>query len=1074
MKFIKSNILCGLLLAVFYSAWAQDIPSQVQGRVLDQETGSPVISATISHNSRQTLTDNEGYFTISVIQSDSYLMVSALGYDSLRIDLRDFRASEMILTLVPSSLQMKEVIVSTGYYSIPRERATGSFAHIDSEEIKNQPGTDLLERLESLIPSVQFVRKDVEDDQDDPEIRVRGVASILSDRSPLIVVDNFPYYGDIQSIDPSVVESITVLKDAAASSIWGAKAGNGVIVITTKTGNISSSPRFNIRVNSNVNEKPRLYDAKNFIPAADFIELERTLFERGYYAENNWTALSPVVEMLIEQREGRISTSELEQKLNELRGYDYRDHVSQHMLQNPISTEYVANLSGGGTNFRYMISGGLVNGSTMYKGNNSSRYHLTSSTSFSLSQKLEFDLKLNYAKSAAKNTGLTLAEISASGKVVPLPYTQLLDQEGNPLPVLKNASIRTRWLESPGASHLIDWQYYPLLDIENRQTKSAGENLLVSANLKYSISDLFQLSAHYKHESNSNSNYQDFGPNSYYIRNLVNVHLQTDGTLPYPQIGYRDANLSSGENHHGRIQLNYNQGFNSIGLSIYALAGVEAGQHIENHNRSMLHGFNPDTYTVIDNLDNVTRFRANPRGNLVRLPQSRYILDQFTSRDFSTFGNFSLAYQNKYFLSGSARWDGSNLYGVRSNQKGVPLYSVGYGWNIHSEPFFQSDVINQLRWNLTYGYSGNTNKNVSTYTVITHGVNNTTGLPVAYIHNMGNPLLRWEKVQTINTSLTGAFFNNRISVSIEGYRKLGEDLIGNVLTDMTTGWDSEFDRPMLMNYASTRTDGAEMDLKGTYTIGEMGFLSSLSVAFTQNRVLRYYSQNPSAMASYAGSIFYPMEGYSVDQLYSLPWYGLNPQDGMPQVPDEEGQLYATQQDHTNFLRNLKFEDLVKNGVSTPRYQAFIRQHVKYRNWTLQASLSGKFGYYFRNTSLSYYRLFSSWSMHEDYLQRWQQPGDELHTNVPALPTVANNNSDSVYNLSELLVESGNHVRLNDVRISRSIPLLMNTKHMNLEVYLYGKDLGILWRANKSKVDPDYPSLSIPRGKRISFGVELNF
>jgi len=220
---------------------------RASGWVVNHDTGEPVAGATVLHNGRTTVTDTHGGFTMRDVSAGDTLVVRHIAYDYQAIVIDGETRKEVTVRLYPKSDLLQEVQVNTGYQSIPRERATGSFTHINQRQLDNVITTNLLDRIEGIANGVNFTRDNIVNENasnQSPKIRVRGVSTIESSEEPLLIVDNFPYESDITTINPNDVESITILRDAAAASIWGARAGNGVIVITTKRAVTTSMPGY--------------------------------------------------------------------------------------------------------------------------------------------------------------------------------------------------------------------------------------------------------------------------------------------------------------------------------------------------------------------------------------------------------------------------------------------------------------------------------------------------------------------------------------------------------------------------------------------------------------------------------------------------------------------------------------------------------------------------------------------------------------------------------------------------------------------------------------------------------------
>src|SRR5690606_15013343 len=259
--------------------------AQVTGYIFD-EYHIPISGATVMLVGAELniQTDINGYFAIWEGQLPDTLSIHHMGYATQKMWLRS-SSEDLIIYLKRDELAIEEVqVVNTGFYQIPKERATGSFTVIDNELLNRSVGGDILQRLDGVAAGVQFVTPNGSEASD---IRIRGLATIQSDASPLIVVDNFPYEGDITSINPNDIDNITSLKDAAAASIRGARAGNGVIGITTKQGRYGQKSQISATSNVTVGQRPNLLYSRNRRPSEVVMGIEKEKYEfGGYYAEN--------------------------------------------------------------------------------------------------------------------------------------------------------------------------------------------------------------------------------------------------------------------------------------------------------------------------------------------------------------------------------------------------------------------------------------------------------------------------------------------------------------------------------------------------------------------------------------------------------------------------------------------------------------------------------------------------------------------------------------------------------------------------------------------------------------------
>src|SRR5690606_14880483 len=290
-------------------------------------------------------------------------------------------------TSIRDTLALEEVQVSTGYQRIPKERATGSFVHIDKKLLNRKVGTNVLDRLDGITSGLIFNSSSTSDEL----ISIRGRSTLLGREAamPLIVVDNFPYEGNIENINPNNIESITVLKDAAAASIWGARSGNGVIVITTKQGRRNSPLSIEFNANTTIGQKPDLLSLRTALTASDYIDVETELFRKGYYDSdlsntNSWPAITPVVELLDRHRKGEVDSSALSAYLTGLRQLDVRNDYLAHVYRKSIKQQYALGIRGGTPRNAYSFSLGYDNNDDFIFRNGYKRITLNANNTYSL------------------------------------------------------------------------------------------------------------------------------------------------------------------------------------------------------------------------------------------------------------------------------------------------------------------------------------------------------------------------------------------------------------------------------------------------------------------------------------------------------------------------------------------------------------------------------------------------------------------------------------------------------------------------------------------------------------------
>ncbi|WP_170154469.1 SusC/RagA family TonB-linked outer membrane protein [Mangrovibacterium diazotrophicum] len=1043
---------------------------QLSGTVLNtEELALPGVYITTTNLKASAITDSLGHFQITVPDQTVVLQVSHIGYARKTVHVPDDDAP-LTIHLEQETVTIGEVVVSTGYQTLSKDKTPGSYSVVDNQLLNRSVSTDILSRLEDIAPSLLFDRRF----DGSPSLSIRGQSTISSDESPLIVVDNFPYEGDIDNINPNDIESITLLKDAAAASIWGVRAGNGVIVITTKRGREGHAPTIGFNANVTVGEKPDLFYSPQFLNSSDFIDVEQSLFEQGYYSwmEGYYTqpAMSPVVQLLIAQRDGLINYEEAEAQLDEYRSRDVRRDFDKYFYRTSVNRQYSLSLTGGATNMDYYLSAGLDRNDDALVRNGLTRVTINSMMNYRLARSLELSTGISYAHSKQSWNNSGMSSVTSGGTYGLYPYARLADDNGNPLAIVRD--YNADFVSQAEDNGLLDWSYRPLQDLEANDYTSATDALRINSGLKYQLTDWLNVEGRYQYERENNHIHHLQSTEMYYTRDLINSFAYTDDDgfiqFPVPEGGILDNSDTAIDSHSGRIQLNVDKTWNG-GHQLTVLAGTEIRQARTTGISSRVYGYNKELMTF-SSVDYVSQFLLNPDGYTDRVPDGNS-LSELTDRNRSYYGNLSYTFRERYMLSGSARKDESNLFGVDANNKGVPLWSAGAGWLLSSEEFYPfASWLPVLKLRATYGYSGNVNKSLTAYATGYYYSNSETDLPYVQILTPPNPNLRWEKVRMVNFGIDFASKDRVFSGSIEYYRKRGFDLIGRSPLDPTIGFAVGGRNEFTGNNSALKGQGLDIQLTLNKTFGSFNWTSRLLYSHQTNRITRYDYES-SSISAYFTSVPVPVPGNPRYSIYSLRWAGLNPENGDPQIY-MGGEITS---DYSDIASNLTLDDLVCEGSALPTSYGSLRQDFRLGDFSIGVNISYKFGYYFRRPSLSYSALYNSWTGHEEFSRRWLSPGDEQHTNVPSMPVVGTNSyRDNVYANADVNVEKGDHVRLRDINLSYD---LIRSKHPWLpfaKVSLYGyiNNIGIIWRANKSGLDPDYIYQSYPASRTYSLGIHL--
>lgn len=1038
----------------------------VRGRILD-ESGKPLEGATIVIKGTDitTKTNIKGDFVIPNVDEDAVLVIRYVGYKQLEIPVKGaVMPLEIKLNQVTGELQEVSIKGSTGYQVLSKNHP-GSFDVIDNKLLNRTIGPDILSRIENLTTGVSF--NNVNDG-----LLIRGRNSIFSNITPLIVLDNFPYDGDINNINPNDVESVTILKDAAAASIWGARAGNGVIVITTKKGT-ALNPTIQVNLNTTFQQKPDLNSVPT-ISSSDAIDVEKWLFEKGYYDGDidniyTWPILSPVQELLLKIRNNEIGESDGLAQIEALKKIDVREDLNKYFYKTGLSQQAQINFNGVSKNLNYYLSTGWDKSKPNYSGTSSNRFRVRSQNTYNINKSISIDLGVNFTQSIYKG-GNSPKNIGPSGGKALYPYADLVDDSG--FAKILTRTRRSSYVDTAGAGQLLDWRYRPYDEIDAIEGSNNSKEIVLNLGTSYKILPGLTAELKYQYQNTVNTGETIFKIESFYTRDLINSYYQPNAVnkFPVPKGGILSYGTSLIKSHQGRAQLSYNKSFDNI-HSVNAIAGWELKDIITQGRSFTSYGYNGDYEIANTNMDFVTEFPMYYFPSNASQISNQQSFSTTSERFISSYVNSTYRFKELVTISASLRQDATNLFGVKTNQKGVPLWSAGVAWEISNHEFLKNDFVPFLKVRLTYGSNGNYSRNVSAYTTANYGINQ-LGLRIATISSAPNEDLRWEKVKTLNTGLDFGFKNGRINGSIEYYKKNISDLMGRAPIDPTTGLSPNFGLATFFgNTANMKGDGFELQLNSLNTVGKFKWESNLTYSYTLNKVTKYLVPAPADSYSLIGSntSLTPIVGMPLHTFYSLKWAGLESTTG-----DPLGYIGTTKsKDYESILNKATLDSLIYHGVAQPPHFGALRNTLTWNRLSFSFNISYKLGYYFRRNSVSYTGLFSSWSGHGDFSKRWQKPGDEISTNIPSMvyadyPSFYER--ETFYQMSEALVQRGDHIRLEDLtlRYTLSKNQWRNNPFQSITIGMYVSNLNVLlWKADKDGVDPYYNGSEVP-GKRFAF------
>ncbi|MGV3529802.1 MAG: SusC/RagA family TonB-linked outer membrane protein [Flavisolibacter sp.] len=1047
-----------LILALLCPYFSMCQPLPIEGNIINEQS-EPIAGATVTlkRTGQVTVSDNNGHFNFPAALVNDTLVISAVGYETQAVPNNE--RGQVTIILKSKTALMDEMIINTGYQVLPRERATGSFAKISNALFEQRISTDWLSRLSGITPSVLFDKRPSSREK----IQIRGLSTLRSENAaPLIVLDNFPYEGNITNINPADIESITVLKDAAAASIWGARAGNGVIVITTQKGQQSSKPVLTASINTAIVPAPDLFQFSD-MSASDFIDFEQFLFNDGYYNfDINNTSfrppLTPAVEIMAATRSGLISQEAAAAKLAELKTLDVRRDFQDFLYRKAINSQAAFSLSGATPFVRYLLSTGYDKNTSSLVGNDYLRFTLRTDNTFTLNKFFFVNLGLSFVNAVSNQNNPGEYGSYSVGSRRLYPYARLADGSGNPLPIDKN--YRSTFTDTAGNGRLFDWKYRPLQELQAVNHNINANEWLINSGFTWRPSRSYSVDLQFRFHKGSTVDRNYNSPQSYFARNLVNSYTQLNGSeIKYavPPGGVLDLSNSMFNAYNGRLQFNAQKAIGSD-HKVNAVIGAEVRQISSSNEKSRTYGYNDDNlvFSMVDWVNTYPGYAGI--FSALRIPAGTGFSGE-VQRAVSLYGNVAHSFLNRYTISASARRDATNMFGTKTNDQWKHLWSVGAMWDISKESFYNWHLMQNLKFRATYGYSGNIANNISGFTTIVYlnASQSPLNIPAARLGTTPNPQLRWEKTAMLNLGLDFALTNSRVGGSLEFFNKTSNDLIGTQTLDPTTGVSS-----ISANSADLVGRGFDIEINTKNILNPVQWETSFLFSHTSSKITRYQFKTPDQAPYYIsnGRSILPSEGLQPYQVVSFRSSGLDPANG-----DPIGYVNGQQSKDYLAMWSAPLSDLVVHGVAVPPYFGAIRNSFSYKRLSLAANITYRLGYYFRRPAIDYSSLVYYNQTHPDYALRWQKPGDEKFTSVPSFVYPVNDYREGFYVNSEATVFRGDNIRLEYVNLSwaidkkswRSWPF--NTSQFTM----YVNDLNIvLWKKYDGDLDPDFPFILKPK------------
>ena len=1033
------------------------------------------------------ITNFDGSYEIMAKKGD-VLIFEYMGYKKLEVTVTDSLIINPIMLEDVSKLDEVK-IVSTGYQNIDKERSTGSFTVITAKDLEKVPVNNVLHRLEGQVAGLQLELLDSDNtfvygrkfgsgsEKTAYNISIRGKSTIspTSNAMPLIVLDGTPTELDIRTINPNDIEKITFLKDAAAASIYGARAANGVMVINTKKGK-QGQTRINFSQNYGFSNKPSLSKLP-LMNSAQVLNLEQEFVDKNLVtdpASVTYMLTTPVsqgMDLMFQYKRGQITEAQRNAGLDVLRNRNTYGQAEQYLLQASTSQNYDLSFSGAENDYSYFMSGSYSKEETQAKGSDGQRLTLLSNQDFKLFNYAKITTSLRGSIFKYNENSLGLSPLGMSSNTL-LPYNQIVGDNGNSVDYYRHFYAgQTIPLEQAG---YLPWTYNYIDELNNRDNTINEQNFGATVSATLPLLKGLDAVGTYSVETSTSSNDNMYSENTYYARDVINsaTSINSNGDLVYgiPLGGIFQSNKFGKTSSTMRGQLNYD-GIIGQDHLINAMGGIEARETGETQDSRTLYGYNSKTQTSVD----------IPSKNYVDVNGYNYTISNgnvhkdFHRRFLSYYANAGYTFKNKYTLTGSARLDDYNNFGVDKKLRRTPLWSTGAKWNIKEESFLKDvNLVNDLALRASYGFNGNINLEVFPFTNISiSDLDNFSQQPYAFISQPANPNLRWEKTGILNFGVDFSLLNSRLNGTVEYYKKDSKDLIVEFPVSPFYGTSNNM---LVQNAATLAGHGIDLSLNGTILQAkDFSWNSALVVSFNKTEVTDSRFQNYSQYLNGSGTTP-PVEGYPLNSIFAFRSAGLDA-TGRTQVYDKSGKI-------VNSFTSLKdIADMKYMGTNIPSYYGSFSHTFNYKKLSLYILATYKFDYVlFKPTYGGYVNRqgrFNQYDLNTDIDQRWRKTGDEATTSVPGIQG-STGLSYVRYIYGEDQIIDGDHIRFRELSLKYDMTSLINRGIVRgASVTFTARNLGFFWRKNKDGLDPDFlpytgTNMKLPAMAIYSIGFNVNF
>ena len=1019
----------------------------ITGVVVDAQ-GEPIIGAAIQEKGtlHGTTTDLDGRFALeSFGNKDIQLVVSYIG---MKRQVVTWKGNTLRIKMEDDAQNINEVVV-TGYQTIDRRKTTAAISSVKMDDVLMPDMTTIDQALEGRIPDLLFSQNSGNVGAT-ARLRVRGTSTLVGNREPLWVLDGFilqdpvnvsieqlndpdyiNYIGNaISGINPQDIERIDVLKDAAATALYGTRAANGVIVVTTKKGHVGT-PVIRYSNQTKLVVRPHYSDKNiNLMNSQERMQFGKDLCDLHYVFPQYMTMVG------YEGAFHRFQTGVIsyEQFLNEVKNYETTNtDWFDLMCRNAVTHSHTVSLSGGTESTRYYSSVGYTRENGTVNTEYTERYTTALNLTTNISKQLRTNFRIN-ANIQKKN--------HLPGEVNALQYAY---ETTRALPAYNpdgSLFYHQKHGYSVGENKKANNQYnYNILnEMENTSSDYSGNTFNASGEVKYNLLDMIDFTAGGSYSRSSTAQSVWFGENTNYVAILKNGEAKDipqtgeSGVCELPYGGVYNTTNTITESITGRLQANFHRFLDSENTSlITATLGYEASAYRSNAIADETRGLYQKRgmqYATMEGAD------------LDDFPYYKNWLAkghrQITAAKTNTIsGYLTLAYEYKNFFTVgmNGRFDASNKFGSRSNEKFLPVWSASGRLNVKETMLNKCNWLDLFDIRFSYGKTGNMLDNQTANMLIKQGtMDGYYGQYISEVVAFPNPNLRWEQTDEYNLGFDLSFFQNRLTIGSDFYYKKTKDAFTTVPVSTVNGL-SEY----VMNGGDITNKGFSIYLSG-YPIRneEWQWYLSTNYSLYKNTVNNDVINNYKIDDYLNGTAI--VGGESIGTFYSYEFLGLNPTNGVPMFDDYN--------DRRHLLENKSLEDivktvLVKSGTREPKFNGSLYSTLTWK----QLSLSTNFTYNLGN-KIRKFALYSDIvkgvssenNVRKEFVNRWRVPGDEHKTVYPSLispsdPQYSNyinhysaqggnfsnipkyaDNLWSMYDYSNIRVVSGSYFRLSSLSL----------------------------------------------------------